>query len=150
HCDLKPANILVDDARNVKVIDLGQAVRAGTVKQRIQGTPDYISPEQVQLRPVTVRTDVFNFGATLYWALTGKKLPTLYTVKQSENSFLLDTRIDTPTDLNPLVPATLSNLVMDCVRTNPEKRPDDMKDLERRLEVIRFAIRREIQKRFTA
>jgi serine/threonine protein kinase len=38
---------------------------AGMFKERIQGTPDYIAPEQVARRPVTVQTDVFNLGATL-------------------------------------------------------------------------------------
>src|SRR5258708_479767 len=66
HCDLKPNNILRDSAtRKVKVIDLGQAAKNGTVKTRIQGTPDYIAPEQVKCQPVTVKTDVFNFGATM-------------------------------------------------------------------------------------
>src|SRR5438034_5617019 len=44
-----------------KVIDLGQACAVGTKKQRIQGTPDFIAPEQVKCEAVTPRTDVFNF-----------------------------------------------------------------------------------------
>src|SRR5215210_2259650 len=101
HCDLKPNNILFDAAsKNVKVIDLGQAARIGTAKTRIQGTPDYIAPEQVKCLPVTVQTDVFNFGATMYWALCGRKLPTLFNIKKSENSFLVDTAITSPRDCN--------------------------------------------------
>src|SRR5439155_16527497 len=52
HCDLKPNNILLNEAGDVKVIDLGQAAKQGTVKKRIQGTPDFISPEQVNVGPV--------------------------------------------------------------------------------------------------
>lgn len=137
HCDLKPNNILFDDATNrVKVIDLGQAARIGTAKTRIQGTPDYIAPEQVKLLPVTVQTDVFNFGATMYWSLCGQKLPTLFNIKKSENSFLVDAVMASPRDRNKLVPETLSNLVMECVRTVPQKRPADMIELSRRLEII--------------
>ena len=144
HCDLKPNNILVDAATmNVKVIDLGQAARVGTAKSRIQGTPDYIAPEQVKCLPVTVQTDVFNFGATMYWSLCGKKLPTLYNIKKSENSFLVDAVMASPRDCNKLVPETLSNLVMECVRTNPQKRPADMADLSRRLEIILHVMRKE-------
>ena len=144
HCDLKPNNILVDAAaRNVKVIDLGQAARAGTAKSRIQGTPDYIAPEQVKCLPVTVQTDVFNFGATMYWALCGRKLPTLFNIKKSENSFLLDTTFANPRECNKQVPETLSNLVMECVRTNPQKRPADMVELSRRLEIILHVMRRD-------
>ena len=110
HCDIKPNNIMRTDGGQVKVIDFGQSAKIGTVKERIQGTPDFIAPEQVTRRPISVQTDVFNLGATLYWALTGKHIPTAYTVnKKGENSFLLDTRIDTPQDLNPKVPGALSN-----------------------------------------
>ena len=77
HCDLKPNNILRSDIGAVKVIDFGQACRIGTVKERIQGTPDYIAPEQVARRPISVQTDVFNLGATIYWTLTGTNIPTL-------------------------------------------------------------------------
>jgi len=143
HCDLKPNNILIDANRHVKVIDLGQAVKSGTAKSRIQGTPDYIAPEQVKCLPVTVQTDVFNFGATMYWALCGIKLPTLFNIKKSENSFLVDSAITTPRDCNKQVPEQLSNLVMECVRTNPARRPADMAELSRRLEIIQHVMRKE-------
>ncbi len=140
HCDLKPNNILLGDKGAVKVIDLGQAAKFATVKKRIQGTPDFISPEQVNCGPVTVRTDVFNLGATMYWALASKKLPTLFTVKQKENSFLLDAKIDPPHAINKSVPETLSNFVMECVKTSPVKRPKNMNEVAQRLEVIKHAI----------
>jgi len=146
HCDLKPNNILRGASRQVKVIDLGQACRIGTAKERIQGTPDYIAPEQVKLLPVIPKTDVYNFGATLYWALCGKHIPTLFTIKRGENSFLLDAKIPTPREECGWVPEPLSNLVMECIRTNPEKRPE-MSDLSRRLEIILHVIRRENQER---
>jgi serine/threonine protein kinase len=139
HCDLKPNNIMVGPDGQVKVIDLGQACKINTTKKRIQGTPDYIAPEQVKCDPVTPKTDVYNLGATLYWVLTGKNLPTLYTLKRSDNSFLVDIRIDPPHDINPKVPESLSNLVMDCVRVSPSKRPE-MADVVRRLEIIQFRL----------
>ena len=113
HCDLKPNNILLGSEGWTKVIDLGQAWRIGVVKPRVQGTPDYMAPEQVKCEPVTERTDIFNFGATLYWTLTGKNVPTLFRLKKSENSFLLDAQIPSPRDMNHDVPETLSNLVME-------------------------------------
>jgi eukaryotic-like serine/threonine-protein kinase len=144
HCDIKPNNILRDDKGFVKVIDFGQSVKIGTIKERIQGTPDYIAPEQVARRPISVQTDVFNLGATLYWALTGRHIPTLYTVnKKGENSFLLDTRIDTPQDLNPKVPNPLSNLVMECIATKAQKRPSDMDQVITRLELAKHVLNRD-------
>jgi serine/threonine-protein kinase len=142
HCDLKPNNILVSPENDVKVIDLGQACPTGTAKSRIQGTPDYIAPEQVKCAAVNAQTDVYNFGATLYWAVTGTHIPTLYTIKRGENSFLLDQKIASPIELNPRVPEGLSNLVMECIRTNPAKRPQGMRDLVLRLEIIRHVLRK--------
>jgi len=141
HCDLKPNNILMGPDRQVKVIDLGQAAKAGTAKPRIQGTPDYIAPEQVKCDAVTSRTDVYNLGATMYWALCRKNLPTLFTLKRGENSFLVDQQLPSPRDCNPQVPENLSNLVMECVRTNAMKRPD-MPDVVRRLEIVQHVMRK--------
>jgi len=143
HCDLKPNNILLEPGGTIKVIDLGQACTVGTVKKRIQGTPDFIAPEQVRCEPCTVRTDVYNFGATFYWALCGRKVPTLFTLKKSENSFLVSDQIPAPHEVNPRVPFQLSNLVMECVRAHANKRPPDMHELTRRLEIVRYAILRE-------
>ena len=142
HCDLKPGNILLGDGGEVKVIDLGQACPSGTAKSRIQGTPDYIAPEQVKCAPVSPATDVFNFGATMYWALCGRNLPTMYTLKRGENSFLLDQKIPGPHELNPLVPQQLSDLVMECARTNAAKRPQSMRDVVLRLEIVLHVMRK--------
>jgi eukaryotic-like serine/threonine-protein kinase len=140
HCDLKPNNILVTVDGKVKIIDLGQACPIGSVKKRIQGTPDFISPEQVRCEPVTVQTDIYNLGATFYWLLSGSKLPTLFTLKKSQNSFLVADAIPQPHQLNPKVPENLSNLVMECVRITPSKRPASMQELCQRLEIIRMTL----------
>ncbi len=143
HCDIKPNNILRSGSGQVKVIDYGQSAKIGTVKERIQGTPDYIAPEQVARKPISVQTDVFNLGATMYWAITDKHIPTLYTVnKKGENSFLVDDRFATPQDLNPKVPNALSNLIMECIMTQPRNRPSNMDQVVTRLELTRFTMNR--------
>jgi serine/threonine-protein kinase len=146
HCDLKPNNILVGSTGQVKVIDLGQACPVGTEKKRIQGTPDYIAPEQVKLRPVSPRTDIYNLGATMYWALTKRNIPTLYTVKRRHgHSIFTDDAIPSPHTINPMVPEALSNFVMECVRSDPRKRPADMSEVIRRLDIIQHTIHRHRQ-----
>jgi eukaryotic-like serine/threonine-protein kinase len=146
HCDIKPNNILRGEHGEVKIIDFGQSCKIGTVKERIQGTPDYIAPEQVERRPISKQTDVFNLGATLYWALTGKNIPTRYTVnKKGENSFLLDERIPSPQDLNPKVPTPLSNLVMEMTASREKKRPADMDAVIKRLQIIQHIMEKQSQ-----
>jgi len=147
HCDIKPNNILRGPNGNVKVIDFGQSCVANTVKERIQGTPDYIAPEQVHRKPVTIQTDIFNLGATLYWALTGRHIPTLYTVnKKGDNSFLSDSLFDPPIKLNPLVPPVVSELVMQAVSTNPARRPADMDAFVQKLQIGKHILEKRADK----
>jgi len=136
HCDLKPANILQSASGEVRVIDLGQACPIGTIKERIQGTPDFIAPEQVKRHAVDQRTDAYNFGATLYTVLTGHNIPTLINLDKGANSFLSDALIKTPTELCPHIPEPLSQLVMECVRVNAAKRPSDLGQVGQRLQII--------------
>src|SRR4051812_16169331 len=144
HCDLKPNNIMRNDKGVVKLIDFGQSCKIGTVKERIQGTPDFIAPEQVARRPISIQTDVFNLGATMYWTITGKHIPTQYTVsKKGENSFLLDTMFDSPADLNPKTPQAVSNLVLEMVSTNMRKRPQDMDEVITRLELGKHILKKQ-------
>lgn len=140
HCDIKPNNIMRTASGEVKLIDFGQSCKIGTIKERIQGTPDYIAPEQVKRKPVSHKTDIFNLGATIYWSLTGRNIPTLYTLDRGDNSFLVDDRIQTPAELNTTVPPALSNLVMEMIASRPEKRPADMSQVITRLELAKHII----------
>ena len=123
HCDTKPGNILRNAGGEVKLIDFGQTCMVDTVKQRVQGTPDFIAPEQVKCRPIGVYTDIFNFGATLYWALTDRKIPTLITIDRANRSILKEQAFPKPHEINPAVPEDISLMVMQCVRVNIDKRP---------------------------
>ena len=144
HADLKPNNIMRTADGGMKIIDFGQSCRIGEVKERIQGTPDFIAPEQVMRQPITIQTDVFNLGATLYWALCGKHIPTAYTVKKGgDNSLLSSDLIPTPQSLNPAVPTLVSKLVMECIASRPSKRPNDMDVLAQRLEIGKHIIQRD-------
>lgn len=136
HADIKPNNIIVSDDGVVKIIDFGQSCRIGMVKERIQGTPDFIAPEQVLRRPLDGRTDVFNFGATLYWTLTGRAIPTLLPKAGAGIQLLNDMRVTPPEELNPGVPPSLSRLALDCVETKSARRPQSAKDVITRLDLI--------------
>lgn len=137
HCDIKPKNIIIAENGAICLIDLGQSCRFGTVKQRIQGTPDYIAPEQVKRKPMTRATDVFNLGATMYWALTGKFVPTLLP-KKGDGLETLESSgpLESPNEMKPKIPIGFSNLVMDCVRMKPKDRPQDMTEVISRMDLL--------------
>lgn len=135
HCDIKPNNILIGKSGAIKIIDLGQSCKIGTTKRRIQGTPDYIAPEQVKRKPLGPKTDVFNLGATMYWALTGKNVPTLIPKKNKLGLSIAQPR-RAPHEIRNRIPLEISKLVMDCVENDPVKRPRNMMMVVSRLDMM--------------
>ncbi len=139
HADMKPNNIVVCEDGAVKVIDLGQSCPIGTVKERIQGTPDYIAPEQVHLRPITPKTDIYNLGATMYWVLTHQNIPTAIPKGDSLLGALDDKLIEKPKpikSLSPGLPDMLAELVMQSVEVDADRRPESMRWMAERLGLI--------------
>jgi serine/threonine-protein kinase len=139
HCDIKPNNILISESGSIKIIDLGQSCKIGTIKPRIQGTPDYIAPEQVRRKALGPKTDIFNLGATMYWALTGKNVPTLIPKKNSLGLPIPQPRL-APHELKKQLPIAVSKLVMDCIEDEPLKRPRDMMTVISRLDLLIHSI----------
>ncbi|MDP9319804.1 MAG: serine/threonine protein kinase [Chloroflexota bacterium] len=73
HLDVKPANVIVDEAGNAKLTDFGIARAARDSEEReLVGTARYIAPERVEGRPVTPRTDVYGLALVAYELLTGQ------------------------------------------------------------------------------
>ncbi len=140
HCDIKPNNILLSKSGTIKIIDLGQSCRIGTTKPRIQGTPDYIAPEQVRRRPLGPRTDIFNLGATMYWALTGKNVPTLIPKKKDGIGLVIPKNCPAPHEIRKKVPVGVSKLIMDCIKDNPADRPRNMMMVISRLDLMIHSI----------
>ncbi|MCP3903003.1 MAG: serine/threonine protein kinase [Planctomycetes bacterium] len=143
HADLKPSNILVTDRDEVKIIDLGQGCRIGTVKARIQGTPGYMAPEQAHRQAITPKTDIYNFGATMYWVLVREVIPTALPPKDDAGS-LFSGALDVeqvkppvpPHKKNPVIHPLLSRQILDCVKIDPDDRPESMEFVGNRLELI--------------
>jgi serine/threonine protein kinase len=140
HCDIKPNNILLSKSGAIKIIDLGQSCKIGTTKPRIQGTPDYIAPEQVRRKPLDAKTDVFNLGATMYWALTGKNVPTLIPKRRNGLGLVIPKNCPAPHEIRDKVPLGVSKLVMDCIKDNPADRPRDMTMVISRLDLMIHSI----------
>lgn len=140
HADMKPNNIMVCPDGRAKIIDLGQACPMNTVKKRIQGTPDYIAPEQVHREPITAKTDVYNLGATMYWAFTKKFVPTALPKGDSLLGKLDASLMERPkrtVEINARVPELLDQLIMDCVEIEQADRPESMTAVAERLNLIK-------------
>lgn len=136
HCDIKPNNIMFGHDGTIKIIDFGQSCKIGAIKKRIQGTPDYIAPEQVRREHLSHRTDIFNLGATMYWALTGKNVPTLIPKKNEFGIPVVQKECKTPHEIYSKIPMSVSELVMECVREKQVERPENMAAVTARLDVL--------------
>ena len=76
HRDIKPSNIMLTGDGDVRIIDFGIALVAGSDVEAIEGvagSPSYMSPEQVQGQPISNRSDLYSLGAVMYELLTGTR-----------------------------------------------------------------------------
>lgn len=149
HADFKPNNLIVDDKLRAKIIDLGQSCTIGTIKKRIQGTPDYIAPEQVHRREITPKTDVYNLGASMYWVLTRNKVPTALGKGDSLMGRVDDSLMERPKpaiEINERIPPKLADLIMQCLEIAPDKRPT-MDEVIDRLDLIHAMLKAGVKDR---
>ncbi len=121
HGDLKPGNIMLSRSGQVKVIDFGTAWIKGQPKNRVQGTPQYMAPEQATERTVDERTDIYNFGATLYRMFTGEYAN--LGIPELGDGALSARRRTPPIKLRPEIPGTLNETILNCLEMSPERRP---------------------------
>ncbi len=132
HADLKPNNIMLSRAGDVKVLDYGLATIQGEGKNRLQGTPEYMAPEQAKNRTVNERTDIYNFGATMYRMVTFRLPPS---VVQQEGGLPIDAKtwgrmLKSVPECNPQTPPALSELIHRCLSFNAPNRPERMSEVQ--------------------
>jgi eukaryotic-like serine/threonine-protein kinase len=127
HCDLKPANLLLDPSGRIRVTDFGLARSLTEDTPRaaeVEGTVPFMAPEQASRcwGPIDPRTDVYGVGAVLYTLLTGRppfvgrRLPDILAEVVSA------TPVESPARLRPGLPASVSDLCLKCLAKAPKAR----------------------------
>lgn len=125
HRDLKPQNIMIDREGNARIMDFGIArslkAKGLTEAGVMIGTPEYMSPEQVDGKEADQRSDIYAFGIILYEMLTGQ------TPFQGDTPFsvALKQKVQAPQHprkINPQIPEDLSRLILKCLEKEKDKR----------------------------
>ena len=127
HRDLKPENVVVDAQDHIKLIDFGIAARTGARRltfgkfSQLMGTPEYISPEQVNGKRGDRRSDIYALGIMLYEMLTGR------TPFRGENPLaVMNSRLKNqpvpPRELDPTIPLELQETIYRALERNPVNR----------------------------
>ena len=131
HCDIKPANIVVQPGGLVKITDFGIAMLPTGSRSfigSVAGSPKYISPEQVVGRPVDARSDLFSLGAVLYELLTGTP-PFAGTALDEILHNVINASPDPPTSRNRRLPAAFDAIVARALAKHPDNRYQSAREM---------------------
>ncbi len=145
HRDIKPGNILLSSRGETKVSDFGASFqhRQGhtTTQMAGVGSPAYMSPEQIQMEPLTAQTDIYSLGVTMYRLLTGR-LPYTATTQVALAYAILNTPPAAPRTLRPELPPLLDQIVLKAIAKDPAQRYGSWlefgKDLSQAFTTLRF------------
>ncbi len=124
HGDVKPENILINEAREAKLADFGIAALMGAAaanKNEVWGTPFYIAPETLKKQKVDFRADIYSLGGTLYHAIAG--VPPFDGVDEIAT---MKARLEGPArplhEVAPHCPEGISKIVMRMLEAEPARR----------------------------
>ncbi len=143
HRDLKPSNIMIDREGNVRIMDFGIA---RSLKEKgitgagvMIGTPEYMSPEQVEAKEVDQRSDIYSLGVILYEMVTGRvpfEGDTALSIAMKHKSEIPKN----PKEYNAQIPDDLSHLILKCLEKDKDSRYQNAGEVRLELESIEKGI----------
>ncbi|MCJ7581900.1 MAG: serine/threonine protein kinase [Candidatus Aminicenantes bacterium] len=143
HRDLKPSNIMIDKQGDVRIMDFGIArsleAKGITSAGVMIGTPEYMSPEQVEGKEVDQRSDIYSLGIILYEMVTGRvpfKGDTPFTIGMKHKGEIPQN----PKELNPQISDDLSSVIMRCLEKEKDRRYQSAGEARSELESIERGI----------
>jgi Tol biopolymer transport system component/tRNA A-37 threonylcarbamoyl transferase component Bud32 len=143
HRDLKPSNIMIDKEGNVRIMDFGIArsleAKGITGVGVMIGTPEYMSPEQVEGKDVDQRSDIYSLGIILYEMVTGRvpfEGDTPFTIGVKHKS----EPPRNPKEINSQIPDDLNNMILKCLGKEKKQRYQSAGEAHAELENIEKGI----------
>jgi serine/threonine protein kinase len=123
HRDIKPANIMIVQGTDVKIADFGAAFlrKSQAVQTAAMGSPFYMSPEQIEGKPLTHHSDMYSLGVVLYELLTGKRPFVADTLEELVRKILNETPAP-PSSLRKGLPKDIDLAMLKLLGKKPEHR----------------------------
>jgi serine/threonine protein kinase len=148
HRDVKPDNLLVNSAGELRIIDFALAIRIQKAsllsklfrmggRAQVQGTKSYMSPEQIRGEPVDSRADIYSFAASAY-ELTTHRPPFRGASTQDLLTKHVAEKATSPQMYNPDLTDEFSNLILKMLSKKREDRPETFHDVLKSLNTMKI------------
>jgi eukaryotic-like serine/threonine-protein kinase len=144
HRDVKPENILVNKTGEVRIIDFALAMRPFSAIRKLlgggaprQGTPSYMSPEQIRCESPAPSADIYSLGITCYELTCGRPPFRANSISELLNKHLSERPVP-PDTFHKEITAEFSELVMKMIRKKPDDRFPDLREFLGRFARVRI------------